>query len=182
MLLLVLGACRSGPTRLHSLLILPPPDGSVPYSGPPVRVDAVHVPAELDRAEIITPMAGGGFKIHELDHWAAPLSTLARQTLTADLITRLPPGRVIVAPLDKPDGTLGLSVAILQFTRDSGGPQFVAGWQAGTSPAGESHLITLRSDAADTPSEVADRFSDMLAQIAERIATQLASLPNKPPP
>jgi uncharacterized lipoprotein YmbA len=149
----------------------------VRYAGPPVRVDAVHLPADMDRAEITTRAATGRLEIHEFDHWGAALSKMARETLTADLITRLPPGKVIIPPLDKPDGTLGLNVVILQFSPDPNGPRFAASWEASTgrSSPSESYLITLKSANADTPSEVANSLSELLAQLADRIATQLSA-------
>jgi uncharacterized lipoprotein YmbA len=163
---------------------MPSAQVAVRYAGPPVRVDAVHLPAEMDRAEITTRTAAGALRIYEFDHWAAPVSRMARETLTADLITRLPPGKVIVAPLDKPDDALGLNVVILQFSPDPSGPQYVASWQAsaGGSPAGDSNLITLKSDPANTPSEVATGLSELLAQLADRIATRLSGAGNSPPP
>jgi uncharacterized protein len=176
--MLALGGCRSAPTRLYSLNMVPASQGKVLYAGPPVRVDAVHLPAETDRAEITTRMAAGGLEIHELDHWAAPLSKMARQTLTADLIARLPPGKVILAPLDNTERALGLNVAILRFGADPGGPQqFVASWQvdSGRGPAGAGDLVTLDARPAATASEVAGCFSELLAQLADRIAGQLAA-------
>jgi uncharacterized lipoprotein YmbA len=173
---LAIGGCRSAPTRLYSLSMLPASQGKVPYAGPPVRVDAVHLPAETDRVEITTQMATGGLEIHEFDHWAAPLSTMARQTLTADLIARLPPGKVILAPLDKAESALGLNVAILRFSADPGGPEFVASWQvSGRTPAGGGDVVTLKSHSAATAGGVADCFSELLAQLADRIAGQLAA-------
>ena len=88
----------------------------------------VDLPPELDRSEITTLTASGEIEIHELDQWAAPLSKMARQTLTADLITRLPPGKVVVAPLDKPAGALGLNVVILEYNPESAGLKFAASW------------------------------------------------------
>jgi uncharacterized lipoprotein YmbA len=180
MCVLGLGACRSAPTRLYSLSALPASQGEVPYTGPPVRVDAVHLPAETDRVEITTQMAAGGLEIHDFDHWAAPLSKMARQTLTADLIARLPPGKVILAPLDKAESALGLDVAILQVSTDSGGlRQFVASWQVsrGRASAGGGDLVTLKSHPAATAGEVAQSFSELLAQLADRIAAKLAASP-----
>jgi uncharacterized lipoprotein YmbA len=160
---------------LHSLIVLPSAQGAVRYAGPAVRVDAVHLPAEMDRAEITTQTAAGRLKMDEFDHWAAPLSKMARETLTADLINRLPSGKVIVAPLDKPDGALGLNVVLLHFSPDPSGPQWVVSWQVsdGGSSTSESNLITLTSGPTDTPSEVAGSLSELLAQLADRIATRL---------
>jgi uncharacterized lipoprotein YmbA len=173
---LTLAACRSATTRLHSLSALTGAQTTVNYAGPAVRVDAVHLPAEMDRAEIVTQSAGGGLAVQEFDHWAAPLSKMTQQTLTADLVARLPRGKVILAPLDKPDGALGLNVVILRFSADSHGVQFVANWQvsAGKVPAG-GDLVTLKSDAASTAEEVVNRFNELLAQLADRIVAQLVS-------
>ena len=179
-----LGACRSAPTRLHTLNSLPSLRGPMRYSGPPVRVDAVHVPPEIDRAAIITRMGTDESKIHELDHWAAALSKLARQALTADLITRLPSGKVIIAPLEKPAGALGLKVVILQSSPGPGGAQFVASWQtsAEKSSVSDTHIVRLRLNPADTPDEVVARFSELLAELADRIAAQLSDGAAPPSP
>src|SRR6202162_1251305 len=176
---LVLAGCRSATTRLHSLSMLPPAQGAVLYAGPAVRVDAVHLPADMDRAEITTRSATGGLAIQEFDHWSAPLPKMAQQTLAADLVARLPPGKVILAPLDKPDGALGLNVVILRFSTDVNGAVFVASWQAsaGKTPSSGGELVTLKSDTAGTAGEVAKRFSELLAQLADRIAAQLAGSP-----
>jgi uncharacterized lipoprotein YmbA len=173
--ILAISGCRSAPTRLHSLRTVPA-QGTVSYAGPAVRIDAVHLPADMDRAEITTQSAAGDITIHELDHWAASLPRMAQQTLTADLVARLPPGKVILAPLDKPDRALGLNVVILRISSDAKGAVFVASWQAGAGNAStrSSDLVTLESDTAGTPSEVANRLSELLAQLADRIAAQLA--------
>ena len=172
--ILAISGCRSAPTRLHSLRTLPA-QVTMLYAGPAVRVDAVHLPADMDRAEITTRSAAGDLTIHELDHWAASLPRMAQQTLTADLVARLPPGKVILAPLDKPDHALGLNVVILRSSSDAKGAVFMASWQASAdnAPTRSGDLVTLESDAAGTPSEVADRLSELLSQLADRIAAQL---------
>jgi uncharacterized protein len=173
--ILAISGCRSAPTRLHSLRTLPA-QVVVLYAGPAVRIDAVHLPADMDRAEITTQSAAGDLTIHELDHWAASLPRMAQQTLTADLVERLPPGKVILAPLDKPERALGLNVVILRSSSDAKGAVFVASWQAsaGNAAARSGDLVTLEWDAAGTPSEVANRLSELLARLADRIAAQLA--------
>jgi uncharacterized protein len=173
--ILAVSGCRSAPTRLHSLRTMPA-QAIVPYAGPAVRVDAVHLPADMDRAEITTQSAAGGLTIHELDHWAASLPRMAQQTLTADLVARLPPGKVILAPLDKSDHALGLNVVILRSGSDAKGAVFVASWQASADNAStrSGDLVTLELDAAGTPGEVVNRLSELLAQLADRIAVQLA--------
>jgi len=158
---LVLAGCRSATTRLHSLSMLPPAQGAVLYAGPAVRVDAVHLPADMDRAEITTRSATGGLAIQEFDHWSAPLPKMAQQTLAADLVARLPPGKVILAPLDKPDGALGLNVVILRFSTDVNGAVFVASWQASAGRRrirnGSSHHSAYISGTITRAAEIADQ-------------------------
>jgi hypothetical protein len=92
---LLLCACRSVPSRLFTLEPVIPASSAHAYPGPPIRIDAVHIPPALDRIEIMNEIAPGEFGISDVDRWAAPLGQLTRQALSADLIARLPPGRVI---------------------------------------------------------------------------------------
>jgi uncharacterized lipoprotein YmbA len=171
-----LDACRSVPTRLYTLSVLSPVQGASPYAGPALRVASVELPAETDRTEITTPLARGGLDIHDFDHWAAPLGQMARETLSADLIARLPPGKVVLAPLDASTDALNLKVVILPFVAEPHGTQFVAGWEltSGDGAATGADLVMLQSAPVTSASDVPDRFSELLGQLADRIAAQLA--------
>jgi uncharacterized lipoprotein YmbA len=118
---------------------MPAASAIAPYVGPALRVDSVHVPPSMDRIEITTERAPGEFRINDLDHWAAPLARLARQTLTADLVLRLPAGRVIFPHLDKTQGAIGISVDILAFSAGAKGARLEASW---TVTSGDPKLMT----------------------------------------
>jgi uncharacterized lipoprotein YmbA len=173
-----LGACRSLPTRLHTLSVLPPAQGASPYTGPALRVAGVQMPAATDRTEITTPLLRGGLDVHDLDHWAAPLHQLARETLSADLIARLPPGKVMLAPRGLSNDALNLNVVILPFVAEAHGSQFVASWHLtgddGAVTGVGSDLVMLECAPVTSASEVPERFSELLGQLADRIAAQLA--------
>ncbi len=105
----LLGSCAGAPTRIYTLYAVAPGGPSV-YAGPPVRVDVVNFPAALDRIEVVRNGAPGELELSDTAHWSAPLGDVARQTLAADLIARLPAGKALFPDLPKPAGALGVSV------------------------------------------------------------------------
>jgi uncharacterized lipoprotein YmbA len=172
-----LSACHSAPTRLYTLYPVAPASPRATYSGPPVRVDSVHVPPALDRIEVIRDMTPGELKISDLDHWSAPLGQAARQALSADMVSRLPPGRVIFPHLAKPEGALGISVDVLDFKSDGNGSYLEASWlvsAAGSpSPSGMASA-SLRTDLPSPDAAATARaLSVLLGQLADQIAAGL---------
>src|SRR5271155_2799531 len=115
-LALALDACSSSPTKIYTIDAALPQVHIDAYSGPPLRVDNLNVPAGWDRIEILTASGPGTLKIQDFDHWSAPLARLARQALSEDLDQRLPSGSVIYPRLPKSSGALGVNVDILQFS------------------------------------------------------------------
>jgi hypothetical protein len=185
--LLVLGlvslmtSCQSAPSRLYSLEPVAAA-AVVPYAGPALRVDAVHVPPAMDRVEILTTAAPGELKINDFDHWAAPLGRLVRQTLTDDLIARLPKGRVIFPHLEKTPDAIGIDVDILAFSADTRGARLEASWtvtSGKSNPHPAERSVSLLNEAPTTGAPATARaLSAMLAQLADRISDDLISAPN----
>ncbi len=173
----VLTACHSAPTRLYTLYGVAPATGRTTYAGPPLRIDAVHVPPALDRIEVVDNLAPGELEISELDHWSAPLGQVARQALSADLVARLPEGRVVFPHLGKPEGALGIAVDVLDFNSDSHGTSMQASWivtPAGAPVRSAGGTVTLRTDQPGTGAEAtAQALSVLLGQLADRIAAEL---------
>ena len=170
-------ACGSAPTRIYTLYPVAPTAGNAAYAGPPVRIDVVHVPPSMDRTELVSDLAPGELKIDDLDHWSAPLGQVARQALSADLVSRLPRGSVIFPHLAKPQEALGVSVDLLDFRADHSGALLIASWeitapQQGSEPRrGTVTLSTLQTIAA--AGDRATALSLLLAQLADRIVAQL---------
>jgi uncharacterized lipoprotein YmbA len=173
-----LNACSSAPTRLFTLYPVAPSAPSA-YVGPPIRVDAVHLPPALDRIEVVSEVSPGELKINDLAHWSAPLSQEARQTLSADLIARLPPGAVLYPHLAKPDGALGLSVDILEFKNGTAGASLQASWViTATKPAPNAirGSVSLRLDQPTVDATgAAHDLSSLLGQLADHIVTDLTA-------
>ena len=176
---LSLCACHSAPTRIYDLNPAPPVTRVDAYRAPPLRIDAVHVPAGWDRIEILTPAAGGELKIDDFDHWAAPLPQVIRQALSADLDARLPSGTVVYPHLPKPSNALGINVDILEFSIASSQSSMSASWvitPAAEPQAAQRNVTTLHNPVASTDAAaVAHAWSELIGQLADRIAADAAS-------
>jgi uncharacterized lipoprotein YmbA len=180
-----LTSCQSAPTRLFALDSIAPTSITSSYNGPAIRVEAVHVPPALDRIEISSEVAAGEFRVDELDHWVAPLGQITRQVLTADLIARLPQGRVIFPHLAGPPGAIGINVDLLSFSADRQGATLYVSW-VGIADASQSRcggtmvLETTRAGAGSAA--VASALSTLLGQLADRIVAELMRLTPVDPP
>jgi uncharacterized lipoprotein YmbA len=174
----MLGACHSAPTRIHGLDPAMPAARMEIYQAPALRVDTLGVPASWDRMEILS-LAAGKLQINDFDHWSAPLPQIARQTLSDDLDRRLPSGSVIYPRLPKPETALGVDVDILEFTVAASQASMQAGWlivpAAGSQGAKRSVASLHASMTSTDPEAVARAWSELLGQLADRIAADAAS-------
>jgi uncharacterized protein len=176
---LALGACHSAPTRIYGLDPAAPAARMDVYQAPALRVDSVNVPASWDRMEILEPSAGGILEMSDFDHWSAPLAQIVRQTLSDDLDRRLPSGSVIYPRLPKPDGALGIDVDILEFTVVGSQASMRASWMivpAAGSQSAKRGVASLQGTMTSTePAAVAHAWSELVGQLADRIAADAAS-------
>ena len=170
-LLPLAGCAHSPPTRLLALEPAPPAAVRSDYRGPPLAVPAVHLPALLDRAEYVHGDGAGTVKVNDFARWAAPLGLLARDTLVRDLSARLPEGAVL------PPGSAGggsartLNVTVVSFGSAAGGAHMEAAWRV--LPNGRVHQVSLTDAgpyAGSDPAGAARAFSQLLGQLADRIA------------
>ena len=176
--MLTLCGCHSAPTRIHTLEPAAPAARFESYRAPPLRIEAVHVPLGWDRLEFLSPTGGGELKIDDFDHWSAPLAQLVRQVLSGDLETRLPPGTVVYPHLPKPAAALGINVDILEFSLDSSQGSMSVGWSITPAEGAQGarrdvallHTPVTNSD----PAAVARAWSNLLGQLADRIAADAA--------
>ena len=188
-LLLALTACAGASTRFYNLQPTSGPGGArSAYAGPAFRIDAVHIPASLDRPELVRELSGDRFVVSDNDHWAGPLGELFRRVLTQDLAARLPVDAVVYPDAPKPAGVGGLVVDILDVTPLSGGVVMDVSWtllpsQGRTGQNGTPALMRQRTLRLSTPSVGgsvsgnAMELSALADQLAAKIATDLASTP-----
>ena len=173
------GGCRSASTRIYALGPAAPASRIDVYHAPALRVDTLNVPASWDRIEILKLSAAGTLQISDFDHWAAPLAQMARQALSDDLDQRLPSGSVIYPRLPKPSGALGVNVDILDFNIVASQASMRASWiiaPSGDAPGAKRSAAELRSSMSSVdPAAVAYAWSDLIGQLADRIAADAAS-------
>jgi uncharacterized lipoprotein YmbA len=176
---LTLAACQSNPTRIYGLDPTEPATRLDTYQAPALRVDTLSVPATWDRIEILRLSSAGTLEISEFDHWSAPLAQIARQTLSDDLDQRLPSGSVIFPRLPKSDGALGVDVDILEFTMVASHASMRASWliipAAGSQSAKRNIASVQGSMNSAEPAAVARAWSQLIGQLADRIAADAAS-------
>ncbi len=171
---LVLAGCgHSDATRFWTLDTVAPPATPVAAVVAPVRVDAVHVPAVLDRLEFVTPTGGRRVVVHDFDRWSAPPGEAIRVALTQDLFARLPAGSVVFPRAPKPAGCRALVVDLRDLPPARGGWAAAgAGTVAGTTPRrGQARLSA--PGAADPAGETA-AVGTLVGQLADRIARSLS--------
>lgn len=174
-----LGGCRSASTRIYTLEPAAPTSHIEVYRAPALRIDTLNVPASWDRMEILRPSSAGTLQISDFDHWAAPLAQMARQTLSDDLDLRLPSGSVIYPRLPKPSGALGVNVDILDFNIVASQASMRASWMialSGDAQGAKRGAAALRSPmSSEDPAAVAHAWSDLMGQLADRIAADATS-------
>ncbi len=174
----VLTACASSPTRFFTLdPVSPSQPPATGYAGPPVKVLAVNIPPALDREELVSETAPGEVKVHDLEHWEAPLGLTARQVLVQDLAARLPAGAVLGPASPGGDGVATLSVDIVAFRAGPQGAQMQASWNV--SLPGGAQVFRSPLLALETPNSVTDgagaaqALSGLLSQMSDQIAARL---------
>ena len=178
LLALMLGACAGAQTRFYTLQpTSPPAQTRAAYVGPPMRIDAVHIPASLDRPELVRDEGGDRFTVSDNDHWAAPVGELLRRVLTQDLAAVLPPDKVIFPDAPKLPGSQGLVVDILSITPSSDGVVMQASWTVLPAPRGSvarQRSVTLMVPSARAGVQGnATELSALAGQLAAAIARDL---------
>jgi uncharacterized protein len=175
----MLGACHSAPTRIYSIEPANPTSHIDSYQGPALRVDTLNVPASWDRIEILSLSAAGKLQISDFDHWSAPLPQIARQVLSNDLDQRLPSGSVIYPRLPKTNGGLGIEVDILDLSVAASQASMRASWlivpSGGLQSARRNAASLHTSMISAEPAAVARAWSELIGQLADRIAADAAS-------
>jgi uncharacterized lipoprotein YmbA len=177
----LLSGCTGATTRFYTIEPGPPP-AAHPYVGAPFRVDAVHIPASLDRPELVRDAGGGRFTVSDNDHWAAPVGELLRRVLTQNLAAQLPAGKVVYPDAPKPPGSGGLVVDILSISSAGGQMTMEASWTLIAQSAAEQpppnvqqHTVHLATPATGQGVQGnAVELSALAGQMAAAIASQLS--------
>jgi uncharacterized lipoprotein YmbA len=182
----IVAGCAGASLRFYTLDAAPPQSALAAYSGPPLQVDAVHIPAVLDRVELVQEIGGDEVKVSENDHWAAPLGELMRRALTQDLAARLPDGAVIFPDAPKAGGADGVVIDVLAISKGGGQVVMDVSWtvishaiSAQGRPATFTRRRTARLSAPSTGVGIAGNAADvsaLLGRLADAVAADFAAV------
>jgi uncharacterized protein len=174
----VLAGCASSPpTHFYTLDAVSPQRAHSPaVTVNPVKVDAVHIPPLLDRRAMVRREAGTELQISSQDHWGASFGDMAREVLTENLQSRMPPGAVIAPNAPAPEDARGLVVDILSFVPNgSGEVGLMADWTLLEGAPPRPVLMRtahLTQAAGNSAANQADAMSALLGKLADQIATE----------
>ncbi|HEY7928692.1 MAG TPA: PqiC family protein [Steroidobacteraceae bacterium] len=176
----LLCACAHSPsTQFYLLGIVRTSAPATPFLGSPVQLRAVHIPAVLDRAELVSELPGGRLQIDQFRQWGAPMADMLRSVLSQDLAERLPAGRVISAQAPAPPGTRGIVVDVLELQPEPGDRVVLnAAWTLlGTGPSHPAlyEQRRLARPAGGSASAHVEAMNSLLAQLADAIAQSVRS-------
>ena len=177
-LLTVTGCGHSPPVRYVTLSAEPAVAPQAATRLQPVQLTAVHIPAELDRPELVTQTSANQLAIHENERWGAPLGQMMRRTLAQDLLARLPAGSFVLPDAPAPPDTRRLVVTVLNAEAGASGTLALqASWTLLSGPSSHTVLtqqVSLTSDMAggDATAQAA-ALSHLLGQLADRISASI---------
>jgi len=174
--LILTGCASSPPTRFYTLDAVPA-QSRAPQPGAPLQVAAVHMPASLDRREIVSQSGPNRLEVSDENRWGAPIAEMTRRVLTEDLLERLPAGAVILPDQPAPANANALVLDILRFERDSSGEVILRGSWALLPPQSNAPLamrnVDLRAAAGADYAAQAQAMSGLVGQLADQIAEAL---------
>lgn len=172
------GCLSTHPDHFYTLGIDPPdPPASRPATLLPATLK-VTLPGIVDRSEMILGTGADGVLILDHERWATPFSDLVAQTLARDLEHRR--GDLLVSePGAGRAPTLKITVDIVQVTlRLGSAASMEAHWrivdERGPGETVGSDVFKAKS-LPESYAEVARSASEVLSQIADRVASGLPS-------
>lgn len=178
--LCVLNGCASSPPVEYFALEAIEPRGSRISSRPIfIQVAQVHLPATLDRKQMVRHSGSYTLDISDQHRWSAPLDEMIRRVLSQDLIQVLPPDSVVLPEQPAPSATRKIVVNVLEFTADATDTiQFKGTWSLlppGQPP--QSRYVSLSERAGK---DTADQVKSM-SRVLDRLATLIAQAVAEPP-
>jgi len=177
-LAVLLCACSSTPSPHYYVLDRIAATGT-PTSGLSIVVEAVAIPAEVDRPQFVLRGNASEVAIDDMHRWAAPLQSGIAEALASDLATRLGDASVATGQIGDASPRYRVSVEVLGFESRLGEEtRLDAAWhvrrQDGIASSGRS---TLREPApARDFSALAAAHSRAVSQLAADIARTVVAL------
>jgi uncharacterized lipoprotein YmbA len=178
----LLAGCAAGPpSRFYSLTAVPP-RASLHAPGLMLQIAAVHIPAILDRQEIVRESTPNLLQLSNRNRWGAPLAAMIRQVLEQDLAARLRGSTVLPAEAAAPAGTHVLVIDLLRFdVGPSGTVRLQGSWMQfapdGTRPVLTRQITLAAAHPASGYRSQTAAMSRLLGRLADRIAATVTRRP-----
>ena len=194
LLAILLCACASSPpVQFLTLDPMPAPAGTAgqggtagqpggspasPRQASPLQVARVHIPATLDRQQIVRETSANVLEISDRHRWSAPLDQMIESVLTLDLSTRLPAGDVLPPRAPGPPTTRKVVLTIDRFMQLPGSAVKLQGaWSLMSSDDSNDHPTTctqafelsMNAGSASYADQVR-AMSTLLSRLADSIA------------
>lgn len=182
LIVLLAGCASSPPTRFYTLDPTVPAQTVRPNATLTLQVSAVHIPAVLDRQEMVRESAPERLQVSNRSRWGAPLGEMIRRVLSQDLLARLP-GSTLLAPQELPPaGTRVVVLDVLHFSAGPSGRVRLQGtWSVFSGTAAHAFLSAPVQLVSAQPVHgfraQAAAMSRLLGRLADRIAGVLAHEP-----
>lgn len=146
----------------------------------PVLVAAVHIPASLDRREMVLSESANSVQISGTDRWTGPLGSMTRRILSQDLAARLTDAMVIMPDAPAPSHVTRIVVTINQFGPQTDGSVALSGdWSVVAPESGElvlmRHVRFTSKNKARGANAIAAAMSRLLGRLADDIAATLTT-------
>lgn len=136
--LLLLTACSSDPIQFHTLTPVQP--GGASSSGTDIQIEAITVPPQVDRPQIVIRQGNAGLAILETQWWGASLVDELRSALVDQMVNSNPQRRV------------SLRLDVQRFDSLPGQYALIdVRWRLRILSTGDALLVTCRS-TLQTPS------------------------------
>lgn len=180
---LVLAGCSSAPLHYHQLQAGLPAQG-VPQAGAVILVEAVSLPASVDRPQLLLEDRQGQPQIQERDYWTASLSRLLTQALALNVSRQLGLSGVYAAPqlsLARADLTLQLDVR--EFRLQPGqGALLTAAWRivrhGQAAPVLQGYFSQRQPVSGSEQAALVAAQQVLLDSVSRQIADALAAHPD----
>lgn len=178
-MMMTLAACGTSPkTHYFTLAVVPQQQPRMERIATPVTVAAVHLPAALDRRQMVRRTGANTVAVSDQDRWSAPLADMTRRVLAENLAARLGPQKVVLPEAPSPPGTAEIVVTIADFGPSTAGSVRLDGnWSLLNGPrdriALDRNFAFSTHAAANGGRAQAAAMSGLLGRLATQIATTL---------
>lgn len=145
----------------------------------PIQVAPVHIPAVLERQEIVTERGSNELILSNRHRWGAPLAEMTRRTLTQDLLQRLQGNEVVLPEQPAPSNTREIVVDILRLQSDAAGRVVLQGSWSVLPPSSDTPSLTRNFSLAEQASATSytdqvRAMSRLLGRVADDIVSTVA--------